>query len=181
MNKQEAIEKIKNIDTLNVKDRIADKGVDMVIKNQVIDLISQIDEPQKVVIPKFVAEWLEECKRSGWHLQKVLSRLDDDEKVGDWAYDENDDLIPEKVDMIARAWLDGYEIEKEKLYTVELLNPNIIGNEHTVLAKNGFKKIVMVRVYGDNWRTAKGYHLTESEIKQDFEWVWQWAKPVEEK
>ncbi|MHC3591949.1 DUF1642 domain-containing protein [Streptococcus suis] len=85
-------------------------------------MLDQIHEPQKVVVPKFVAEWIEECKRSGWHLQKVLSNLDDDEKVGDWAYDENDDLIPEKVDMIARAWLDGYEIEQEKLYTVELFN-----------------------------------------------------------
>ena len=136
-------------------------------------------EPQKVVVPKFVAEWIKECKRSGWDLQKVLSRLDDDEKVGDWAYDENDDLIPEKVDMIARAWLDGFEIEQEKLHTVEIPNPNIIGNEHTVLMKNVFKQIVMVRVYGDNWRTAKGYHLTESEIKQDFEWAFQFAKEVE--
>lgn len=82
------------------------------------ELIDQIDQPQKVVVPKFVAEWIEGCKRSGWHLEKVLYRLDDDEKVGDWAYDENDDLIPEKVDMIARAWLDGYEIEQEKLYVV---------------------------------------------------------------
>ena len=114
MKKQEAIEKIKNIDTLNIKDSIADKGVDMVIKNQVIDLVSQIDEPQKVTIPEFVAEWLEECKRSGWDLQMVLSRLDDDEKVGDWAYDENDDLIPEKVDMIARAWQWAKEVEEEE-------------------------------------------------------------------
>ena len=76
----------------------------------------KVNEHQKPVVPKFVAEWIEGCKRSGWHLQKVLSRLDDDEKVGDWAYDENDDLISEKVDMIARAWLDGYEIEKEKFY-----------------------------------------------------------------
>ncbi|HEM5155125.1 TPA: DUF1642 domain-containing protein, partial [Streptococcus suis] len=81
-------------------------------------------EPQTVVVPKEVAEWIEGCKRSGWHLQKVLSRLDDDEKVGDWAYDRNDDLIPEKVDMIARAWLDGYEIKQEKLYTVEIPDPN---------------------------------------------------------
>ncbi|HEP1789864.1 TPA: DUF1642 domain-containing protein [Streptococcus suis] len=73
-------------------------------------------------MPKFISDWIGECKRSGWHLQKVLSRLDDDEKVGDWAYDRNDDLIPEKVDMLARAWLDGYEIEREKLYTVEIPN-----------------------------------------------------------
>ncbi|MEG3265759.1 DUF1642 domain-containing protein [Streptococcus suis] len=79
-------------------------------------------EPQQVVVPKEVTEWIESCKRSGWHLQKVLSRLDDNEKVGDWAYDENDDLIPENVDMIARAWLDGFEIEQEQLYTVEIPN-----------------------------------------------------------
>ena len=69
--------------------------------------------------------------------------------------------------------------EPEKLYTVEIPNPNVIGNEHTVLVKNGFKKIVMVRVHGDNWITAKGYHLTESEIKKDFEWAFQFAKEVE--
>ena len=178
MNKQEAIEKIKDLYSFVMEDGPFE--VDLINKNQVIDLVSQIDKPQKVTIPEFVAEWIEWCKRSGWHLQKILSRLDDDEKVGDWTYDENDDLIPEKVDMIARAWLDGYEVEKEKLYTVEIPNPNIIGNEHTVLMTNIFNQIVMVRVYGDNWRTAKGYHLTEAKIKQDFEWAWQWAKEVEE-
>ncbi|HEM3080612.1 TPA: DUF1642 domain-containing protein [Streptococcus suis] len=86
--------------------------------NNSFELIDQIHEPQKVVVPKFVAEYIEGCKRSGWHLQKVLSRLDDDEKVGDWAYDENDDLIPEKVDMVAHAWLFGYQIEQEQLYVV---------------------------------------------------------------
>ena len=175
MNKQEAIELLRDV-AQRVFYRTGRRSVHI---DKIVDLVSQIDEPQKPVIPKFVAEWLEECKRSGWDLQMVLSRLDDDEKVGDWAYDENDDLIPEKVDMIARAWLDGYEVEKEKLYTVELLNPNIIGNEHTVLVKNVFKQIVMVRVYGDNWRTAKGYHLTEAEIKKDFEWACQFAKEVE--
>ncbi|MDE1692867.1 DUF1642 domain-containing protein [Streptococcus suis] len=111
MNKQEAIESIKKIsdDLLEVK---------FVSLESVIDIVSQIHEPQKVVVPKFVAEYIERCKQSGWHLQKVLSRLDDDEKVGDWAYDENDDLIPEKVDMVAHAWLDGYEVEKERLYVV---------------------------------------------------------------
>ena len=175
MNKQEAIEIVESR-AFNIGDIDLACGL-----SYTKHIINQIDEPQKVVVPKFVAEWIEGCKRSGWHLQKALYNLDYDRKVGDWAYGENDDLVSEKVDMIARAWLDGYEIEKEKLYIVEILNPNIIGYEHTVLAKNGFKKIVMVRVYGNNWRTAKGYHLTESEIKQDFEWAFQFAKPVEEK
>ncbi|NQN50352.1 DUF1642 domain-containing protein [Streptococcus suis] len=120
MNKQEAIEKIKELRSFVLEEGPFE--IDVIKKGPVIDIISQIHEPQKVVVPKFVAEWIEGCKRSGWHLQKVLSRLDDDEKVGDWAYDGNDDLIPEKVDMIARAWLFGYEIEREKLYTVELFN-----------------------------------------------------------
>lgn len=51
MNKQEAIEKIKNIETLSINDIIAGQSVDMVIKNQVIDIIYQIDEPQKVIVP----------------------------------------------------------------------------------------------------------------------------------
>ena len=58
MNKQEAIERIKNKDTLNINDRVAGQQVDMVIKNEVLDIISQIDEHQKVVVPKFVAEWI---------------------------------------------------------------------------------------------------------------------------
>ena len=142
----------------------------------------KVNEPQKVAIPKFVAEWIKECKRSGWHLQKVLSRLDDDEKVGDWAYDENDDLIFEKVDMIARAWLDGYEIEKEKLYTVEIPNPNKIGSERNVLMKR-FNQITLLMVYDydDDWRNNKAYQLTESEIRKDFDWAFQFAKDVEEK
>ena len=90
--------------------------IDCVPLEIVVSAITKINEPEKVVIPKFVAEWLEECKRSGWHLEKALSRLDDDEKVGDWAYDENDDLIAEKVDMIARAWLDGYTIEQISIH-----------------------------------------------------------------
>ena len=34
----------------------------MVIKNQVLDIISQIDETQKVVVPKFVAEWIKKYR-----------------------------------------------------------------------------------------------------------------------
>ena len=65
MNKQEAIEKIKNIETLNIKDRMDDKGVDMVIKNQVLTLIEQIDEPQKVVVPEFIDSYIRYAKVEG--------------------------------------------------------------------------------------------------------------------
>ena len=57
MNKQEAIEEIKNIDTLNIKDIIAGQGVDMVIKNQVLDIVNQIDEPHD-----FIRAWIDGYK-----------------------------------------------------------------------------------------------------------------------
>ncbi|HFU3964055.1 TPA: DUF1642 domain-containing protein [Streptococcus suis] len=181
MNKQEAIEKIKHTDTLTVIDHIENQRVDMVMKNQVLDIISQIDEHQKVAVPKFIADWIEECKQSSWHLQKALYRLDDDWKVGDWAYDENDDLISEKVDVLARAWLDGYEIEKEKLYTVEIPNPVITDNSDsvTVLMKTDLGVVLTDVVNYIGREQESVYQLTESEIKQDFEWAWQWAKEVE--
>ena len=69
MNKQEAIERIKNIDTLNINDMVAGQQVDMVIKNQVIDIVSQIDEQQKVVVPKFVAEWIKKYRHAHTLLQ----------------------------------------------------------------------------------------------------------------
>ena len=76
----------------------------------------------------------------------------------------------------ARAWLDGYEIEKEKLYIVEIPNPNL--NAHTVLQKTE-KGIVLISVTNARWRGLESSKLTESEIKQDFEWAWQFAKEVE--
>ncbi|HEM2819914.1 TPA: DUF1642 domain-containing protein [Streptococcus suis] len=146
-------------------------------------MLDQIHEPQKVVVPKFVAEWIEGCKHSGWHLQKVLSNLDDDEKVGDWAYDKNDDLIPEKVDMIALAWLFGFEIEQEKLYTVEIPDPNR-PDIATFLYKENGKVFIGTDIFLDEvpnykWKNEPENQLTESEIKEDFEWAWQFREEVD--
>lgn len=97
MKKQEAIEKIKNMETSNI--------------------ISQINEPQKVVIPQFVTDWIEWSKRSHWDLQDLFLCLEDGGELDDWTHDDNDDLIPERVDMIARAWFAYPNITVEKLDT----------------------------------------------------------------
>ena len=172
MNKQEAIEKIKDLYNFVMEDGPFE--VDLINKNQVLDIVSQINEPQKVVVPKFVAEWVKWCKNSGWHLQKVLSRLDDDEEIGDWAYDENDDLIPEKAETFARAWLDGYEVEKEKLYTIDIGG---VGSSRL------FKHIRNNKYRFHCGKELEGYtdKLTEQEIKKADERLWEFAKPVEDK
>ncbi|HIH8011338.1 TPA: DUF1642 domain-containing protein, partial [Streptococcus suis] len=77
---------------------------------------------------------------------------------------------------------DGYEIEQEKLYTVEIPNPNANKWNATVLKRrdnndNAIELCVYVRPdFSDS-----DFQLTESEIKQDFEWAWDagFAKEVE--
>lgn len=78
----------------------------------------------------------------------------------------------------AKAWLYGYEVEKEKLYTVELPNPNT--PDHSVLRKNSEGKVCITFYYVDWWRDYESTWLTEAEIKKDFEWAWQFAEEVKE-
>ena len=166
MNKQEAIEKIKNIETLSINDKI-------------VELVNQIDEPQKVVVPKFVAEWIEETKRF-YNLYGTMGLIKDNlapSEILKW-FSTNPTLTGE---ILARAWLDGYEIEQEKLYTVEIPNPVFTYNSDsvTVLMKIDLGVVLTDVVNYIGRKQESVYQLTESEIKQDFDWAWQWAKEVE--
>ena len=179
MNRQEAFEKIKNIETLSINDTTTNQKVDMVIKNHVLDIIFQIDEPQKVVVPKFVAEWIEWCKANDVTLLGGISPIDE---LGSTICSEKrvksrnaTRWAKQNQETFARAWLDGYEL-KEPLYTVEIPNPNL--NVPTILQKH-WDKTVMVVAKNSSWRGWSDSKLTEAEIKEDFEWAWQWAKEVE--
>ena len=153
--------------------------VDYVPLETVLSMIDKINESQKVPVPKFVADRIEWCKKYPrfWDLEMALSRLDDEEKLADWAYDENGELIPEKVETFARAWLDGYTVEKEKMYTVEIPNPN--SNWKYTFLKKDNRGVIIFRTDDDCWKKDKNNQLTEAEIKQDFYWLWQFAREVE--
>ena len=181
MNKQEAIEELKEKRLFFEDDYF---GVMTVIElDDAQKIISQIEEPQKVTIPKFVAEWIGYCKFKGFTLLGALdpvselgvglvtSLTEELRKGKDWAQRNQETFT--------RAWLDGYEIEQEKLYTVEIPNPNL--NAHVVLQKTG-DGLVLVTVGNARWRGWAESKLTETEIKKDFEWAWDagFAKPVEE-
>jgi hypothetical protein len=190
MNKQEAIEEIKSMDTVSIYNTTVNQRLDMVIKNQALDVISQIDEPQEVVIPQFVADWIDWCKRCHWDLQKTLSRLDDNRKVGDWArldddkevgaYKENDELVSEKVELFARAWLayPNITVEKEKLYKVKIADAFLTkitrGRERNVK----YRMLPYKDVYNVFNDGIYNIFLTETEIKQADERLWQFAKPL---
>ncbi|HHT7803005.1 TPA: DUF1642 domain-containing protein [Streptococcus suis] len=181
MNKQEAIGRIENSYTLTIQDNRSDELLVTIIKADAIDIISQIHEPQKVVVPKFVAEWIEYCKTNELTLLGAFDPVSEHGiglantftgevwKGVDWA--------KRNQDIFARAWLFGYEIEQEKLYTVEIPNPNNISANVFCLRKDGGKIHISKQNY-KTYRQSRYCHLTESEIKQDFEWAWQFAKEV---
>ena len=182
MNKKEAIEKIINIGTLKINDTISHQQFDMVDKNKVLDIISQINEPKKPVVPKFVADWLEVCKYNKLTLVGAFEPVSE-HGVGlantftgevwkgiDWAKRNQDTFV--------RAWLDGYEVKKEKLYTVEIPNPNSKGNNKIYLCKDDTTGKVYLCKGNFNPSRNRNLRLTESEIKEDFDWAFRWAKEV---
>lgn len=189
MNKQEAIEiieqsKIKIAKRENVIFKAGEiigecVQVDYVPLEAVVTTINQIDEPQRVVVPKFVAGWLEWCKENSLTLSEALSAKEN--KSDDLQTAVNEWFTSNHEDLFARAWLDGYQIEQEKLYTVEIPNPNRSGKGHAkfMLEKIGNEVVLVKRKSKECYQNKSNQKLTESEIKEDFEWAWQFAKEVE--
>lgn len=165
MNKQEAINELKKYN-LGFGEAVT------VRFERAVSIINKIDEPQKVVVPKYISDKIEYCKNTGdYDLFHAMNYC--------YQYKDSAEWLECNQETFVRAWLDGFEIEQEKLYTVEIPNPNKIGNEVNVLMMNGFRQVVIKKDYGNDWKKQKGFQLTEEEIKRDFEWAWQWAKPVE--
>lgn len=66
MNKQELIEYCESLKgDLN-------KFINGVDVNKIIKKIEQLDEPQKPVVPQFVADWIDYCKRKGWRNEREI-------------------------------------------------------------------------------------------------------------
>ena len=112
MNKQELIEKIGNLDKL-----YGEKFY--VALDDVLDLVKQLDEPGKVQIPQSVADWIEYCKVRKITLAHALYHSEEakNKSVYRWLFEDEDS---DNQETFARAWLDGYEVEKEKRYVVKI-------------------------------------------------------------
>ena len=163
MNKQEAIEKLKEVSW-----ECEDNSL-VVSLDYAQEIISQIDETQKVVVPKFVAEWIEELKKSHSNLAWVWQVYPNETKIKNW--------LESNTEKFMRAWLDGYEIEKEKLYTVEIAEAILT---KITRGSNIQYKMLPSRDVSDVFDKAiYTTRLTEQEIKQKDERLWQFAKEVE--
>ena len=94
-------------------------------------------EPKPVKVPQFVADWIERSKQEKRNLRNALNN--GGEKIRLWFLDQ------ENYDLFARAWLDGYEVEKEKRYLVK-----IRATKHYI-AKDGTGKIFFSLAYKESF------------------------------
>lgn len=118
MNKQELIEKIDNLQYS------LSWNIPRINKEIVLDLIEQLDEPQNPVVPQFVADWIKYCKNTGVTLVRALLV----EEIDLYNYANQKDYkklkeflkVKDNQEAFACAWLDGYEVAKEKRYIVKV-------------------------------------------------------------
>ena len=107
MNKQELIEKYKELEAGSF-DIAAIVVCQLVLKD-----LEQLDELEKVQIPQFVAEIIEYYKGKNATLYDALREKNFNKQYNEWLMNEQD-----AYNKVARAWLDGYEVEEEKRYYV---------------------------------------------------------------
>lgn len=160
MNKQELIKEFEEIGIhgLNMFGTVV-KGIPT---ETAITLIKQLDEPKPVKVPQFVDDVIEGAREHSPELEDALHYAcsNGSQEFTEW-YQKKSNR-----DLFARAWLDGYEVEKEKRYLVKI--------------KGNIKENTLV--YGElleRYFFTKGftlgnaiYHHTHKELEEaDFGWV----------
>ncbi|WP_288225948.1 DUF1642 domain-containing protein [uncultured Enterococcus sp.] len=196
--KEEIIEKMQNYlneveaDIENPRSDADDEFVGS-IKKEVwlvaIQLVKQIDERQKVKVPSFIGRWIEEVKQRGCGLADALNCFASPimpEEVKEWL-DFNFSAIGchhDHQELLARAWLDGYEVEEDPKYYVQL--PFLEWNEEAAELEQT-ELYLGFDITSDETRfmtNKNGYRdfktrLDEETIKAIDERYWPFAVPVE--
>ncbi|EMF0297007.1 hypothetical protein A5813_000063 [Enterococcus faecium] len=140
-----------------------------------LELIKQLDEPQKPVVDSFVAEWFEDNKDAlDLAIFMAIRELDDEEWPHKTDFENWLDVAENKPIETLIHMKDGYEVEKEPLYEV------IIGNLFLVKKFNNKNDSCFVNKFELCWWEKSAYQLTEPEIKAIDERYWPFAVPVEE-
>ncbi|MDT3324776.1 MAG: DUF1642 domain-containing protein [Bacillota bacterium] len=146
-----------------------EKNIELLRKNAILK--SQLQQQALPVVPEDVAKWIECVKGKN---NNALALLDDDnmpDDVNEWLFFQRND---DNINLILRAWLDGYTVEKPQLFYIEL--PNVYGLKNKVSVSKVENGTIVEFSNGKNYALK----LTEQEIKSIDERYWQFAVPVEE-
>ena len=140
MNKQELI------DYCNVLKESKSRFINCIDVDRIIDTIKQLDEPRKVKVKKFVADWYEEHKDEfEYNVWDWLSSKSEsgkiDSKFAFWLNDVDNTPIQTLVNMHQF----GYEVEEEKRYFVK-----VKATKHYI-SKDGIGKIFFSLAYKESF------------------------------
>lgn len=162
MNKHEAIKKVEQ---MGEYERFVNESIP---KLSILNILNQLDEPQKVKVPQFVADWYEENKDDfEFNVWDWVAYSDESEKLenkefNSWINDSEGNPIQTLVNMHQF----GYEVEKEPKYTVKIKNTNC-----------STKNLLFGEITG-TWFFAEGKYgnvivkHTRKELEEaGFEWV----------
>ena len=162
MNKQELIEEIEDLKDLN---QLFGNNPGYIKIDTVMGLVSKLDEPQKVTVPQFVADWYEECKENlEYNIWSYIYNWETKEKCDfkNWLDLGRNNPIQTLINMHQF----GYTVEKEPKYTVKIKEK--IG-ENLLVYGWGIKRYFFARTYNDS--SKRGEH-TRKELEEDgFGWV----------
>ena len=142
MNKQELIERIDKLPY--VEGPIADTVT--VNREWILKSIEQLDEPQKVTVPQFVADWYEKHKNDfEFAVFNYLYMFDkqDESDFKRWFRDSRTEPFQILVSMLQF----GYEVEKEKEKRYEVILCN--GQSLKTVYRQGEDRLDFEKVYGE--------------------------------
>lgn len=174
MNKQEVIDEIENaIPDFILNDYQRGKEASL---TYALELVEQLDEPEKPVLSKEEAEWLERLKkaksflnclyiitRQGWGYDFEFYVHEEKYKLS--YRDDNDEDSEQTKNRLVNALIYGYEVEKEKLYTVRLkATGEFIRFNETARSYHSGTSIRPVAYQ------EKNYHHTEDALKELLFW-----------
>ncbi|EAD4080744.1 DUF1642 domain-containing protein [Listeria monocytogenes] len=161
-------------EVIELTDELTDELMVKLAKTPAIDYLfkqNQVSKVELVKVPKFVADWIEYCEKHRWGLSEALEDTYENscmpEEVTDWLAD-----CHENQELFARAWMGDYEVEKEPLYYVKLIDQAT----GYLNVRNDGRRSLSNSVQNDIFKTQ----FTEAKIKEIDERYWQFAVLVED-
>ncbi|EKA8956981.1 DUF1642 domain-containing protein [Listeria monocytogenes] len=145
--------------------------------------IAKEKEPELVVVPRFADDWINHCEQREYDLACLLDygNAGMPDEMYEWLISSADNQ-----ELLARAWLDGYEVEKEPLYYVRLP----FASRSTDFEKETTYTYIIVNITTDEMQPSisnRNYgswkaELTEAQIKgmPGGDLYWQFAVLVDE-
>lgn len=157
MNKKELIERIENM--------LYENGILMdfvkINRGWLLKTIKQLDEPEIVKVPKYIADKIEYMKKYDYNIFDAMRATERDDNFYDWLFADDN------MEIFTIAWQYGCEAEEEKRYLVKVKG---LGHEFRVLKYN---------IFYNDWFTGSDredssfrIHHTRKQLEADgFGWV----------